>query len=107
MADLSHLNESNRTKVNDLIESYSPKAEQKCPIEMEIILEDEIPVNTKPRRLLPSERIELDQQIKKWLSDIVIRHSFPDFAAQVLFKPKKDGSKRLCVDFRRLNGKII
>lgn len=71
------------------------------PIEMEIILQDEIPINTKPRRLSPLERTELDQQMKNCC------HSFSDYAAQVLFKPKKDGSKRLCVDFRLLNRKII
>lgn len=67
MVDISHLNNKHQEEVKNLIASYSPKPEQKCPIEMEIILQDEIPVNTKPRRLAPSERIELDQQIKQWL----------------------------------------
>lgn len=107
MADLSHLSSNTQSQVYELIRNYSPKPEQLCPIEMEIILQDEIPISTKPRRLSPAERTELDKQIKQWLSDDVIRHSYSDYAAQVLFKPKKDGNKRLCVDYRRLNKKII
>lgn len=107
MADLSHLSKDKQNEVFHLITNYSPKSERECPIEMEIVLQDEVPVNTKPRRLSPCEKVELDKQVKQWLSDGVIRESFSDYAAQALFKPKKDGSKRLCVDYRRLNKKII
>lgn len=105
--DLSHLDKNLQSKIYELVTNYSPRHDKICPIEMEIVLHDEIPVNTKPRRLAPSERTELDEQIKKWLTDGVIRHSYSDYAAQVLFKPKKDGTKRLCVDYRRLNKKIV
>lgn len=58
--DLSHLSRENQSKIKKLTQEYSPKNVRQYPIEMEIILSDEIPVNTKPRRLSPFERDELD-----------------------------------------------
>lgn len=106
--ELSHFNdEVIRNEVNALIAGYSPKEENKCPIEMKIILRDEKPIYLKPKRVSPKEKIELEAQIEQWLKEGIIRPSFSEFAAQVLFVPKKDGSRRLCVDFRPLNKKIV
>lgn len=106
--DLSHLHDKTISdEVNSLIRSYTPKNENKSPIEMDIILENEAPIYLKPRRVSPKEKHELELQVDEWLKEGVIRHSFSDFASQVLFVPKKDGTRRLCVDFRPLNKKII
>lgn len=106
--DLSHIQEKPiREEVNALIRNYTPREENHCPIEMQIILTDEEPIYLKPKRVSPKEKCELDAQIKQWQEDGVIRDSFSDYAAQVLFVPKKDGTKRLCVDFRPLNKKLI
>lgn len=74
---------------------------------MDIILKDEVPVYTKPKRASPKEKRELEPQVAEWLKEGIIRHSFSDFAAQALFAPKKDGSRRICIDFRLLNKKIV
>ncbi|KAJ9523575.1 hypothetical protein QJQ45_007252 [Haematococcus lacustris] len=59
-----------------------------------------------PRPIYRMSQPELDQ-LKKQLDDLLakgfIRPSTSPFAAPVLFVRKKDGSLRLCVDFRALN----
>lgn len=95
-ADLSHLTKCDSKLVNELITNYVPTRTHECPVEMEIILTDEIPVSIKPRRLPFSKKQEVEQQIKQWFEDDVTQNSYSDFAAPVVV-PKKDGSKRLYV----------
>lgn len=54
-----------------------------------------------------SEKIEVDKQIKEWLKNDIIQPSCSDYSANLVIVPKKDGSKRLCVDYRQINAKII
>ncbi|KAJ9507191.1 hypothetical protein QJQ45_004801 [Haematococcus lacustris] len=65
-------------------------------------------IQDMPRRSVDSP--ELDQ-LKKQLDDLLakgfIRPSTSPFAAPVLFVRKKDGSLRLCVDFRALNQQTL
>lgn len=49
----------------------------------------------------------MEEQIKKLLAAHLIRHSQSPFAAPVLLVKKKDGSMRLCTDFRKLNSLTI
>lgn len=106
--ELDHIqNKTIREEIKAIVKSYEPKYVNKCPIEMDIILSDEIPVVAKPKRMSPREKLELEEQVEQWLKEGIIRPSFSDFASQVLFVPKKDRTKRLCVDFRPLNKKVI
>lgn len=50
-----------------------------------------------------SERAELDKQLKELTQENRIEPCDSPFAAPVIFVKKKDGSKRLCVDYRGLN----
>ncbi|KAJ9532927.1 hypothetical protein QJQ45_018045, partial [Haematococcus lacustris] len=63
-----------------------------------------------PRPIYRMSQPELDQ-LKKQLDDLqakgFIRPSTSPFAAPVLFVRKKDGSLRLCVDFRALNQQTL
>ncbi|KAJ9519637.1 hypothetical protein QJQ45_013267 [Haematococcus lacustris] len=63
-----------------------------------------------PRPIYRMSQPELDQ-LKKQLDDLLakgfIRPSTSPFAAPVLFVRKKDGSLRLCVDFRALNQQTL
>jgi Reverse transcriptase (RNA-dependent DNA polymerase) len=54
-------------------------------------------------RLSPLEFEELKKQIKELLALGFIEPSTSPYAAPVLFVQKKDGSLRMCVDFRALN----
>jgi hypothetical protein len=51
----------------------------------------------------PKEQVELKRQLDDLLAKGFIRPSKSPWAFPVLFVEKKDGSKRLCVDYRALN----
>ncbi|GKC25226.1 putative reverse transcriptase domain-containing protein, partial [Tanacetum coccineum] len=56
-----------------------------------------------PYRLAPSELEELSGQLKELQDKGFIRPSSSPWGAPVLFVKKKDGSFRMCIDYRELN----
>ncbi|GJV05477.1 hypothetical protein Tco_1343133, partial [Tanacetum coccineum] len=58
------------------------------------------PVECAPYRLAPSELKELLDQLKELLKKGFIRLSSLPWGAPVLFVKKKDGSFRMCIDYR-------
>ncbi|GJU63835.1 putative reverse transcriptase domain-containing protein [Tanacetum coccineum] len=54
-------------------------------------------------RLAPSEMKELSEQLKELYDKGFIRPSSSPWGAPVLFVKKKDGSFRMCIDYRELN----
>ncbi|GJR25999.1 putative reverse transcriptase domain-containing protein [Tanacetum coccineum] len=61
------------------------------------------PVVRAPYRLLSSEMKELPDQLKELSNKGFIRPSSSPWGALVLFVKKKDGSFRMCIDYRELN----
>ena len=61
------------------------------------------PISIPPYRIAPAELRELKAQIEELLSKGFIRPSISPWGAPVLFVKKKDGSLRLCIDYRQLN----
>ncbi|GJV99969.1 putative reverse transcriptase domain-containing protein [Tanacetum coccineum] len=61
------------------------------------------PVAQAPYRLAPSEMKELSKQLKELSNKGFIRPSSSPWGAPVLFVKKKDGSFRMCIDYRELN----
>ena len=76
-------------------------------LQMEINLTDEIPVNEAYRHL-PRK---LYDDVKSYLNDLIvngwIEESKSAYASPIVCVRKKDSSMRLCVDYRRLNQKMI
>ncbi|GKA17365.1 putative reverse transcriptase domain-containing protein [Tanacetum coccineum] len=60
------------------------------------------PVVRSPYRLAPSEMLELSNQLKELQEKGFIRPSHSPWGAPVLFVKKKDGSMRMCIDYREL-----
>ncbi|KAI3784085.1 hypothetical protein L1987_43177 [Smallanthus sonchifolius] len=56
-----------------------------------------------PYRLAPSELQELARQLQELADKGFIRPSHSPWGAPVLFVKKKDGSFRMCIDYRELN----
>ncbi|KAK1427827.1 hypothetical protein QVD17_16523 [Tagetes erecta] len=61
------------------------------------------PVAKSPYRLAPSEMQELASQLQELSDKGFIRPSSSPWGAPVLFVKKKDGSFRMCIDYRELN----
>ncbi|KAJ0633366.1 putative nucleotidyltransferase, Ribonuclease H [Helianthus annuus] len=61
------------------------------------------PVAKAPYRLAPSEMQELSKQLQELSDKGFIRPSFSPWGAPFLFVKKKDGSFRMCIDYRELN----
>ncbi|KAL5760844.1 hypothetical protein ACOSQ2_019682 [Xanthoceras sorbifolium] len=61
------------------------------------------PVSITPYRMAPAELKELKLQLQELLDKGFIRPSVSPWGAPVLFVKKKDGTLRLCIDYRQLN----
>ena len=58
------------------------------------------PISMAPYRMSPSELFELKKQLEELLEKQFNRSSVSPWGAPVLLVKKKDGSFRLCVDYR-------
>lgn len=105
--DLSHLNKSMGLEIRALIENYKPVRNAKSPVEMKVLLTDEIPVFHRPRRLSNVDKRAVEEQISVWLAEGIIQNSTSEYACPIVLVSKRDGSKRLCCDYRLLNAKIV
>nr|GEU31803.1 hypothetical protein [Tanacetum cinerariifolium] len=78
------------------------------PVEFQIdIIPGTAPVARAPYRLAPSEIKELLKQLQELSKKGFIRPSSSPWGAPVLFVKKKDGSFRMCIDYRELNKQTV
>jgi hypothetical protein len=61
------------------------------------------PFKQRPYRLSPAMQDEVRKQIEQLLKQGIIRESSSEFASPIVMVPKRDGSWRFAVDYRRLN----
>jgi hypothetical protein len=61
------------------------------------------PISKTPYRMTAPKLCELQMQLKELLDLGIIRPSVSPWGAPVIFVKKKDGSLRLCIDYRDLN----
>ncbi|GKE68306.1 putative reverse transcriptase domain-containing protein, partial [Tanacetum coccineum] len=74
------------------------------PVEFQIdLIPRAAPIARAPYRLAPSEMKELSEQLQELSDKGFIRPSSSPWGAPVLFVKKKDGSFRMCIDYRELN----
>ena len=71
--------------------------------EHKIQLLSDKPVNIVPYRKSEAERRIIALEVKKMLDANIIKPSKSAWSSPVIIIPKKDGSKRICIDFRAVN----
>lgn len=75
--------------------------------QMEIKLVSSTPVVYNPYRLSDSQRSKVKDIVNELLRYGIIRESQSPYASPIILVPKKDGSPRLCVDYRKLNSLTV
>lgn len=110
--DLTALTPDEQCEVRALLQKYSGifsafEGDLGCTnlISHDIPLTDDVPVRQRYRRIPPSEYEAAKAHIRQLLETQVIRESSSPFASPIVLVKKKDGSLRLCVDYRLLNSK--
>jgi hypothetical protein len=64
---------------------------------------DAAPIRQRPRRMPFAKEAEMKRQLEEMLKPGIIEPSSSPWASPVSLAPKKDGSLRFCIDFRKLN----
>ena len=90
---------------SDLFKEHLPtELPPKRDVDHKIDIEPGVPPPCRqPYRMSPGELDELKKQLQDLIDNGLIRPSSSPYGAPVLFVKKKDGSMRLCVDYRALN----
>jgi hypothetical protein len=65
------------------------------------------PPNLRPYRIPHKQKEEVERLIQDMLKDEIIRPSSSSYSSPALLARKKDGSWRLCIDYRELNEQTV
>ncbi|GJR68471.1 reverse transcriptase [Tanacetum coccineum] len=68
-----------------------------------IILEGVPPVHIRPYKHPPTQKDAIELMVKELLETGVIRNSHSPFSSPIVMVKKKDGTWRMCIDYRQLN----
>lgn len=60
-------------------------------------------VKIRPYKYPANQKDEIEKMVKEMLIEGIIRHSNSSFASPIVMVKKKDGTWRLCIDYRQLN----
>ncbi|KAK2403898.1 putative mitochondrial protein [Trifolium repens] len=80
----------------------SPPPEREVEFSIDLVPGSQ-PISVAPYRMSPLELHELKSQLEELLQKHFIRPSVSPWGAPVLLVKKKDGTMRLCIDYRQLN----
>jgi hypothetical protein len=108
----SNLTQQQQDQVKELINSFSgifrKQNGRTTMLRHQIkIKPDSKPYNSPPYRYSPMKRQVIEQNLREMKEEGIIEPSKSPWASPVVLAPKKDGSMRFCVDYRKLNSITI
>lgn len=103
----SNVSQTQKKILLDMVSNYKPNKTKTSDIQMSINLKNETPITHRPRRLPFPERKIVDDQVTKWLADGIVEPCSSEYSSQVVVVKKKDGTPRVCIDYRALNKNIV
>lgn len=108
--DLAHLEEPKRNSLTQVLGGFiatlgvdSSHIGKTTRTRHRIQLATSEPLKATPARMTPEQDRIVNESVEKMLRDGVITSVKSPFTSRVVLVPKKDGSRRFCVDYRRLN----
>ncbi|GBL66333.1 hypothetical protein AVEN_162785-1 [Araneus ventricosus] len=96
-----------KDKVQQSILNYVPHKIKTTNIELNILVKSNEPISHQPRRLPFSEKKIIQTQVAEWLEQGVVEPCSSEYSSLVVIVGKKDGTPRVCIDYRRLNKVIV
>lgn len=75
--------------------------------QIEIVLNDQKPFTYRPYRLSISQQDIIKKMIGELLDSGIIRETHSPYASPILLVKKKNGEKRMCIDYQKLNSMTV
>lgn len=72
-----------------------------------LIFKDKTAVFWNSRRLSATQRSIVSKIVDEWIERGIVRPSSSEYTSPIVLVAKKDGKPRLCIDYRKLNRKIV
>jgi len=96
-------------EVSQLIKYYkAADSVADVPVKLRIVPDGEIvPFRQFPSRFAIAEEKDVQKQIDEWLAAGIICPSTSNFASRLVLVSKKDGTRCIGVDFRKLNSMVL
>lgn len=94
------VNPEYKREIEKMIDAYKSEKTREVDVEMTIVVKDDQPVYQRARRLSPLERNEVNRHVGEWIRDGIIQPSLSEYISPVVLVKKKDGTTRLCIDYR-------
>ena len=108
------MEETKDPKLQSLIDKYAdlfdtptelpPQREQDHKIEL---MPNTPPVSVRPYRYPHFQKVEIEKIVQELLDSGAIRPSVSPYSSPILLVKKKDGTWRMCVDYRALNAMTV
>ncbi|GFU41145.1 uncharacterized protein K02A2.6-like [Trichonephila clavipes] len=92
-----NVSQHNRTEVEQLLSTYTPKKTKTVNIELDIALTDDEPIFHKPRRLPFAERNIVNAQVDEWVKNGIDEPCSAPYASQVVVAKKKTGNQEFAL----------
>ncbi|XP_067120962.1 uncharacterized protein [Centruroides vittatus] len=89
-----------KSKVQQLVLDYVPHKVERTNVELNILVKNHEPIFHQPRRLPFSEKRIVETQVAEWLKQGIIESSSSEYCSPVVVVKKKNGTPRVCIDYR-------
>jgi len=74
---------------------------------MTIIMKEDQKIFARPIHLPFPERRMVSEQVEQWIKEEIIEPCSSDYVSPIVVTKKKDGTSRICIDYRAINRAIV
>ncbi|GBN50500.1 Retrovirus-related Pol polyprotein from transposon 297, partial [Araneus ventricosus] len=96
-----------KDKVQQSVLNYVPHKTKTTDVELNILVKSNEPISHQPRRLPFSEKKIVQTQVAEWLEQGIVEPCSSEYSSPVVIVRKKDGTPRVCIDYRKLNKVVV